>query len=302
MKVKNKKELFEWDIHSSVRARPYEYLLTHDDLNNDLFPRDMLGYFNSTDISALPPESQIILLGCHLVDFLDYTVDLEHNIVNPALYNIATSKTFSGVSESLRARALQFYTDEGYHAYFSHRIASEVREKLAIPKYSQPSLRIKKLKKICAPPESTTHQKDIICFLKAFASETLISKELSKIQSHPLSKPIQIMLNDHSFDEARHCDLFCKIFTHINTKFCLAPHIPTLIDILDVFFKIDKDNLEFRLSLAGIEKNKIHNLLESSQILLSSRKKDRCTTPIRLLKKLGLFWEWEQSFIDRGYI
>ncbi|WP_263261384.1 diiron oxygenase [Pseudomonas sp. RIT-PI-S] len=300
MKIIPCKKGYQWETHSCVRARAYRYDLTISDFKKDLFPREMTGYFDSPVISALPLQNQRRLLAYHLQDFLEYTVTLEHTIVNPALQLVVTSELFQDFPSKLKDQAYQFYTDEGYHAYFSHRLSSTVGLNYCLKKSLTASRRITRLAGLSSSQEIFVPN-EIICFLKAFASETLISKELANLQLPSISKPVLAMFKDHMYDEARHCEFFCELFVELHKKICLTPMIPVLLDILDIFFEVDEPNMTHRLLLSEGNEEDVNGLIASARTNLIAAKKERCTTPLRVLKRLGLFSTAEADIINRGY-
>lgn len=296
------KSNYNWDLHSCVRSRPYKYSLTGIDAEKDLFPRNMTGYFDAPEISLLPLGSQKKLLAYHLADFLDYTVTLEHTIVNPALQSMVASPFFEKLPSKMKTQACQMYTDEGYHAYFSHCMAAEARQAFSLYLPTSEPLRIRRLSQFLPSSSKLPLPQELLSFLKAFASETLISKELSAVQSTLVSAPVSNMLRDHTLDEARHCLFFCEVFSNLHHTLNLTPMISTILDLLDIFFETDKDHLAGRLRLVGVNEGNIPSLVDSASENLKSLKKERCTTPVRLFKKLGMAPSVEGLLLARGFI
>lgn len=180
MNSKQTNELALWDLQACVRTLPYRYMLREEDLYSELFPREILP-LSESEIDSLPQDLRNKLLAYALIDFLDYTTALEHTIVNPVFSAIGNSGLFSILREKHRIQALQFYTDEGYHAYFSYRLSAEASYLLDIPKIKRNPARLELLSKIKSKNPNHRHSEIIVCFLKTFVSETLIAKELSRI-------------------------------------------------------------------------------------------------------------------------
>ena len=207
--------LGDWNNHASVRTSRHDYRLP-EDLQLQLqtrfwFPPAFLPYLSHPAIEAAGSKVMHRLAASHLVHFLDYTTLLEHRIVNRAVETIVHGELPAYIPPRMKTAALQLYTDEGYHALFSHHLAEQIAELHGFTGRPQMPLRITRLTgQIARTPES---KRPLAWFLLGFVSETIIARELLDVCRETLVSSVNDMLRDHLADEARHSRFFPKSST-----------------------------------------------------------------------------------------
>ena len=247
--------LGDWNSHASVRTSHHEYLLPPD-VQQQLqtrfwFPPAFLPYLAHPVIQAAGATVMHRLTANHLVHFLDYTTLLEHRIAHPAAATIVNGELPAYVPPRMKTAALQLYTDEGYHALFSDRLASQIADLHGFTERPVMPLRITRMNALIA--RTTESNRPLAWFLLGFVSETIIARELLEVCRETLVTSVNDMLRDHLSDEARHSRYFCEVFHYLwltlnNRQRTFTAR--TLLDIIAIFFEVDEHWL--RQSLRGV--------------------------------------------------
>ena len=198
--------LGDWDNRAAVRTSTHDYQLP-DDVQQQLesrywFPPDFLPYLSHPAIQAAGRDVLHRLTANHLVHFLDYTTLLEHRIVNRAVEVIVHRELPIHVSQAMKHAALQLYTDEGYHALFSNRLADQIAGFYGIIGRPAMPKRIARMNALIA--RTSEKNRPLAWFLLGFVSETIIARELLEVCRNSLVSSVNDMLRDHLADEARH--------------------------------------------------------------------------------------------------
>ncbi|WP_337157261.1 diiron oxygenase [Pseudomonas putida] len=261
----------DWDRRSAVRSRPYQYCLSSRDLAvlepERWYPTCLCPALQLEELRCLPSSSRLTAHIAHLVHFLDYTTSLELTVVNECVASITLGDLKRYFTSTDQRMALLLYTDEGYHASFSRKIADQVSEHFNLARY--PSMRLSRLNYyLKKAPENYRY---IAVFLVAFVSETVITKELLDLTRLQLIEPVFNMLRDHLHDEARHAIFFSG---------CLAKLLPqlsesekaftahALSDILEIFFRPDR---EFLAALFGQDSFHFNIIIEQLESVIKER-------------------------------
>ncbi|BBP73482.1 hypothetical protein PHLH6_54860 [Pseudomonas sp. Seg1] len=288
--------LGDWDSRASVRTSTHNYQLP-DDVQQQLesrywFPPAFLPYLAHPAIQAAGREVLHRLTANHLVYFLDYTTLLEHRIVNRAVEVIAHRELPIYVPLAMKHAALQLYTDEGYHALFSNRLAEQIATlynvggRPAIPK------RITRMNALVArTPEK---QRSLTWFLLGFVSETIIARELLDVCRDSLVSSVNDMLRDHLADEARHSRYFAEVFHYLWLSMNIRQRTfvsKTLLEIIGIFFEADERWLQQSLRGAGIAESDVRNIVGSMATVQASRARAKSGSIATLdaLRKAGFF-------------
>ncbi|MFJ7311354.1 diiron oxygenase [Pseudomonas sp. NPDC098747] len=303
--------LGDWDSRASVRTSTHDYQLP-DDVQQQLeshywFPPAFLPYLAHPAIQAAGREVLHRLTANHLVHFLDYTTLLEHRIVNRAVEVIVHRELPVHVPQTMKHAALQLYTDEGYHALFSDRLADQIAGiygiigRAAIPK------RITRMNALIA--HTSEQNRPLAWFLLGFVSETIIARELLDVCRNSLVSSVNDMLRDHLADEARHSRYFAEVFHYLwlalnNRQRTFASR--ALLEIIGMFFEADERWLQQSLREAGIADSAVTDIITSVTAPQASRLRARsgATATLDALTKAG-FFAWptnQQRFAKAGLI
>ncbi|PTT32592.1 diiron oxygenase [Pseudomonas sp. HMWF021] len=288
--------LGDWDNHASVRTSRHTYQLP-EDLQCQLqtrfwFPPSFLPYLSHPAIEAAGSKVMHRLAAHHLVHFLDYTTLLEHRIVNRAVETIIHGELPTHIPQHMKTAALQLYTDEGYHALFSYRLAEQIADLHGFTGRPVMPLRITRLSgQIARTPQS---KRPLTWFLIGFVSETIIARELLDVCRETLVSSVNDMLRDHLADEARHSRFFSEIFHYLwltlNSR-QRAFAARTLLETLTIFFEVDEKWLHQSLRRAGIGDSAIREILDKLGNEQASRQRARsgATATLAALDKAGFF-------------
>lgn len=229
-----------WDKTSSVRSRPYKYMLTREDTKETnperWFPSVLIPELTKPLTDILPAHARLKIHIGYLLHFLDYTTDLEIMYVNRAVPCITVGSLARFFSAQDRLSALKLYTDEGYHALFSKELSDQILQYFAIPR--RRSTRLNHLDRICH--NHFGKHLDLVLFLIAFVSETIIVRELSWLSHDDLVAPIFHMFQDHLLDEAKHAIFFADAFVNLWGQLSTNEKsfaVTALISIIHAFFR-----------------------------------------------------------------
>jgi len=288
--------LKDWESRASVRSSTHDYLLP-DDVAVQLqtrhwFPPAFIPYLAHPAVQAAGGEVLHRLSANHLVHFLDYTTLLEHRIVNRAVEVIVHRELPVFVPLAMKHAALQLYTDEGYHALFSNRLAEQIARFYGIT--GRPALpkRIARLNALIArTPEK---HRPLAWFLLGFVSETIIARELLDVCRDSLVSSVSDMLRDHLTDEARHSRYFAEVFHYLwlsmhNRQRTFVSR--TLLEIIGIFFETDERWLQQSLRGAGIAEGDVMAIVGGMATIQANRVRARsgAIATLDALRKAGFF-------------
>lgn len=303
--------LGDWDNRASVRTSTHDYQLP-DDVQHQLesrywFPPDFLPYLSHPAIQAAGRDVLHRLTANHLVHFLDYTTLLEHRIVNRAVEVIIHRELPIHVSQAMKHAALQLYTDEGYHALFSNRLADQIAGLYGIIGRPAMPKRIVRMNALIA--RTSEKNRPLAWFLLGFVSETIIARELLEVCRNSLVSSVNDMLRDHLADEARHSRYFAEVFHYLwlalnNRQRTFASR--SLLEIIGMFFEADERWLQQSLRGAGITDSAVTDIIASVTAPQATRRRARsgATATLNALKSAG-FFAWptnQQRFAKAGLI
>lgn len=288
--------LRDWDNRASVRSSTHDYQLP-DDVQQQLqsrywFPPAFLPYLAHPAIQAAGREVLHRLTANHLVHFLDYTTLLEHRIVNRAVEVIAHRELPIYVPLPMKHAALQLYTDEGYHALFSNRLAEQIAGLYGITGRPTIPRRITRMNAMIArTPEKN---RALAWFLLGFVSETIIARELLDICRDTLVSSVNDMLRDHLADEARHSRYFAEVFHYCWLSMNSRQRTfvsRTLLEIIGIFFEVDERWLQQSLRGAGIADSDVMEIVGGMATVQANRARARsgCIATVDALRKAGFF-------------
>ena len=288
--------LGDWNSHASVRASHHDYLLPPD-VQQQLqtrfwFPPAFLPYLTHPAIQAAGATVMHRLTANHLVHFLDYTTLLEHRIVNRAVETIVHGELPAYVPPRMKTAALQLYTDEGYHALFSDRLASQIADLHSFSARPVMPLRITRMNALIARTAKTN--RPLAWFLLGFVSETIIARELLEVCRETLVTSVNDMLRDHLSDEARHSRYFCEVFHYLWLTLNSRQRTftaRTLVDVIGIFFEVDERWLRQSLRDAGIADIDVAQIVGGLATAQANRQRARSGAGATLLalEKAGFF-------------
>lgn len=288
--------LGDWNRRAAVRISAHDYQLP-DDLQQQLltrhwFPPAFLPYLLHPAIVAAGRETAHRLTANHLVHFLDYTTLLEHRIVNRAVEVIVHGELPAFVPPSMKTAALQLYTDEGYHALFSNRLAEQIADFYGFAGRPVMPQRISRLHALI----NRTRDSDraLAWFLLGFVSETIIARELLDVCRDSLVSSVNDMLRDHLTDEARHSRYFAEVFHYLWLTLNSRQRTfaaKTLLNVIEIFFEVDEHWLRQSLLSNGIAEAAADEILTGLTDVQAKRLRTRsgATATLAALKAADFF-------------
>ncbi|UQS13759.1 diiron oxygenase [Pseudomonas sp. HS6] len=296
--------LGDWNTRASVRSSAHDYSLPADIAQQletrHWFPPAFLPYLAHPAIEAAGRSVVHRLTANHLVHFLDYTTLLEHRIVNRAVEVIVHGELPVDVSPAMKTAAFQLYTDEGYHALFSHQVAEQIAGFYAITGRPVMPKRITRMNGLI--DRTLQEQRPLTWFLLGFVSETIIARELLDVCRDSLVSGVNDMLRDHLTDEARHSRYFTEVFHYLWLHLGAQQRTftaTTLLEIIGIFFEVDKQWLQQSLCDAGIADNAVLEILGKMATRQASQLRARAGSiaTLNALKKAGFFAEPQNQIL-----
>jgi len=199
------------------------------------FPKELVPVARHPIISNLGDSAVREVLIHHLYTHLDFTANLEHEIVNEIAKDIAHRKIGLTFPSEMVLDAYKLYCDEAYHALFSEDLKLQVNSATRISPNSVDSPQfLRRLRSIQSslPSEYTK----LIELFFVIVSETLISSTLSKIpKDKKVISAVRELIGDHAEDEGRHHAYFASVLKIVwpqltpKQKATIGPLIPIFI-------------------------------------------------------------------------
>ncbi|RON57928.1 diiron oxygenase [Pseudomonas frederiksbergensis] len=290
--------LGDWDNRSAVRSKKTSYLLppvaeVQQQLHSkDWFPPSFIHYFKHPVIRQSSQQTRHRLAANHLVYFLNYTTILEHKIVNRSVETLIHDELGIELPHAMKIAALQLYTDEGYHALFSFKLAEQVARFYDMPVWDAPPKRIRLLLDLLGT--CTDEYRPLMWFFVGFVSETIIAKELLDLTGNTLVCTVYQMFREHLEDEARHSRYFSEVFQYLWPR--LSPELQQdsarhLIDIIFVFSEVDEQWLGASLASAGICALEATDIIQQLQApgARAQRARSSAAATLQAMKRAGFF-------------
>ena len=233
-------------------------------------------------------------MGTQLLDFVVKTERFEIEYVNTVSSDISLGKFEFDFSDEIKLDALKIYTDEGYHAFFSRKIAQQIRNYYSIDDSEKFDNCVnpffEKIDNYIAKyPDKYKHYAKIAIVI---ISENTILSDLSDTMKGVVYEPIRNMFKDHLVDETFHAKFYTQILLIIWDKLnydekiimgeCLCDSIELLsLPRLDVFY--------YAFRKIGFNKSIIsESLLDIySSDMLKKRLKSRMACFLKIFEYVG---------------
>lgn len=280
-----------WDDRASVRVKPRRVL--HEAAGGHFFPVGLVPIATHPRTLALGSHAVDDMLAHRLVQYLDFTADLEQRLVNPMCVAISRNQTGLSLPHAMRADAFKIYTDEAYHAQAAYDLRCQVLCSAGVADLNHvPAVVHRSLEAIREEPEAA---RGLGGLFFAICSETLISAILSDIPSDPTVVPaIRELVSDHAVDEGVHHAYFAKLLEHTwmqlsdRQRIAIARQLPKYIRAL-----LDPDIAGFAAILAdaGLDRDDIGQVLFDTYTTVAIEtavRRDACKT-LRHLARVGVF-------------
>lgn len=309
--IKTKKE---WDEASSVRTSEETYELKLDKIDKE---GDSIWNFsthcpilNHNEFKSLTNDQKKYVMGLQLLEFVLKTTKFEIDYVNKVANNLALEKYNFKIPNILKIDALKIYTDEGYHAYFSQKIADQIMDYFNIKDDLSPYIKkfFDKIDKIGSQNEKK--YEFLSNLSNVIVSESMICQDISKEMKGIVYEPIRIMFKDHMHDEYFHANFFGTLFK------ILWPQLSdkekeilglNLYDSINAFAEPRTDIYFYSLSKLGFTNEFISKCINKTYDndewkIVNAKKK--MSHPLKLLDSCGIFEipSVSKKFKTRGFI
>ena len=233
-----------WDARAGVRTgkETFDLHLTdtcHGENDKSWHLPNYAGILEHEDLRDLPEPDKEFVRGTQLLEFVSKQTLFEVECVNKVAAEIAHGKTNIDVSDELRNDALKIYTDEGYHAYYTQKLALQIQKHFNVsgvelnhfvdPFYAK----IEALYNLRG-----TNNKKLSRIGLVIAGECQIVSDISDEMRGIVHEPIREMFKAHMADEVFHANFFSNYFQVIwgkishKERFVLAASICDAIRLL----------------------------------------------------------------------
>ena len=310
-KVSNK-----WDSTASVRNNPETYDLNLPKNNNlseipEWHLPNYSGILKHDELSGITPNQKKFVMGTQLLEFVMKQVRFEIECVNTVAQNIANDKYHFSIPQNLRLDALKIYTDEGFHAYFTQKIAYQIREFYNINEFDlNPYIDIffKKIEKIGSSFDKKYKYLSLLALV--IVGENQIVSDITTEMKNIVFEPIRVMFKEHAIDESMHAKYFALIFDIIwgqlddTEKEILGSN---LCDAMIILGTPRVDIYYYSLGKIGYSKDQISRYISDiyhTKEWKTSKIKDRMSPTINLLNSSGIFKisKVKEKFTTHGLI
>jgi hypothetical protein len=206
--------LNRWEERASVRAKPRRVLGTDDPLPGLYFPPEIVPIATHPLVSGRGANATNRVLMQRLHVYLDFTAELEHEVVNPICAALSRGRTGLRLPEAMREDAFKIYTDEAWHAQFSDDLQRQIVRATGVPAVrpeSQAFMRALVGMQRALPPD----MHGLSSVFAAIVSETLISAILADIpRDARIVSAVREVVSDHAVDEGVHHAYFASLLEH----------------------------------------------------------------------------------------
>jgi hypothetical protein len=281
-----------WHESSSVRTKPRR-MLDLPDATALYFPPEELPFLDHPLVRARGPDVVSELLVQRLHVYLDFTSELEQQVVNPVCASISRRRSGLDLPHGMVQDAYKIYTDEAWHAQFSDDMQRQVVERTGIaPVLPQRPAFIRRLADAEARAPEAAKGLGLLFF--AIVSETLISAILTDIPRDPRIEPaVRELVADHAADERIHHAYFARLLAEAwrqlgaRQRRAIGPQLPELIR---AFLDPDYAALAGILRTLGLRTDEVGQILAEclDERILARRARGHARHTLRHLARVGV--------------
>ncbi len=206
--------LNRWEQRASVRSKPRRVLATDEAGAGLYFPPELVPIATHPLVSGRGADATNRVLMQRLHVYLDFTAELEHEVVNPICAALSRGRTGLRLPDAMREDAFKIYTDEAWHAQFSDDLQRQIVGATGVPAVraqSQAFMRALVAMQRALPPDI----RGLSRVFAAIVSETLISAILADIpRDGRVVTAVREVVSDHAVDEGVHHAYFASLLEH----------------------------------------------------------------------------------------
>lgn len=289
----------QWDQRAGVRNNPerYELNLVEDQSSETSWHLpNYSAILEHSELQNLTDEQKEFVMGTQLLEFVTKQTVFEIDCVNAVASKIAHNKTDFKLSESLKLDALKIYTDEGYHAYYTQKVANQIREHYKIGESDiYPFVRpfYEKLDKLFS--QFGEEYVDLAKLGLVIVGESQIVSDISEEMKQIVHEPIRVMFRDHMADEVFHAKFFAVLLESVWPQLDLDSQVvlcKSMIDSMILLGTPRTDIYYFSLAQLGFSSQTIRKCIEETYETHEwtvARIAERVKPTISLLHTVGVF-------------
>lgn len=288
-----------WNTASSVRSNPTTY-----DLNLDTSPHSsktwhLSGYsgiLSLPEFDKLSEEDINYVMGLQLLEFVTKQARFEIECVNKVAQSLALDNYPYTISDTFKLDALKIYTDEGYHAYFTKKLANQIKTHFKLPqdKISRVvDIHFQNISEIGSQfPQQFSYLAELAL---VFVAENQIVADISTEMKSVVHEPIVSMFKDHLVDETFHAKYFAELLPILWEQMTDYEQSIFGTNICESMITLGKPRTDiYYISLAnlGFNEDAIRNAIEvkyNNNEWNCVRLRDRMLPTIKLLSSIGVF-------------
>lgn len=208
-----------WDVKAGVRNNPETYDLclpasgAYDAEMRSWHLPTYSGVLQHPKLCGLTPAQQEYVKGTQLLEFVTKQTRFEVECVNWVASRLAHGKYSFELTEQLKLDALKIYTDEAYHAYYTQKIADQIRTFYGVDEEDMADCVedfFEKIEAVFASFPPKHRSLSMLAFV--IAGESQIVSDISEQMKGIVFEPIRAMFRDHMRDEVFHAHFFAKVF------------------------------------------------------------------------------------------
>jgi hypothetical protein len=260
------RKLSNWDTTAAVRVKPRRLVLQDEEaLGKVYFSPELVSVSQHPLVRQLGPEAVRDMQVQHLYRYLDFTAQLELEVINQVAREIALGKLDVEVPDEMREDAFKLCTDEAHHAYLSDDIRRQVIAATGIFPDAHGTPRF--LRSLRAIQRGLPSELSVLGeLLFTVVSETLISSILAQIpKDERVVTAVRDIVADHAEDEGRHSAFFSQFFSYLwpqlsgDNRAVLGPLLPRFIR---AFLEPDVDSVGRSLARYPLKPDQVRSVLE----------------------------------------
>jgi hypothetical protein len=210
-----------WDFNAGVRRSQEKFDLSQDLIKGKPLKQSwhLPGYsavLKHSSLSFLTEDQKEYIRGTQLLDFVSKQAIFEIDCVNYVARLLANGGYPFVLSPRLQLDALKVYTDEGYHSYYTKKVADQIREYYDVDEKvvsDCTNFFFEKIEKIKLSEGSKN--KDLAMLALVIVAECQIVNDISREMEQLVYEPIRMLFRDHMKDEAFHASFFKAVMHEI---------------------------------------------------------------------------------------
>ena len=306
----------EWDLKAGVRSNPQDYSLnlSTDDSAEKSKSWHLPSYSAILDhesLVSISEEDKEFVRGTQLLEFVTKQSVFEVDCVNYVANKLALDKYDFELPESVRLDAFKVYTDEAYHAYYTQKIAIQIREYYGIGEADiDPYIKgyFQKIDKLVT--QFGDEHRELCMLALVIVGECQIVSDISREMKQIVYEPIRVMFRDHMQDEAFHAKFFHVVFEKV------WPQLDTteaevmgrmFCDAMDILATPRVNIYYFSLAKLGVPKETISQCIADiyhTEEWRTTRIRDRMVPTVKLLTNNGVFENQtiRDTFLSRQFM